>query len=181
MFELLVADNMQSWETSHSNQPRHLWILVSNTYSVQKTNLKSILVQIVLIIFIWFFTGFCSFGFCQYHFDRNMYLECTTWSILWARVILCRQRFTIYIFSPEIRWVRLIINYYRLVVIRSFTSNFNIIHFLKQFDPLAMGDYLCSFVDCTLHITRRSVIYNYICGYTSSNARSQCGTKENVN
>lgn len=28
MFELLVADNMQSWETSHSNQPRHLWILV---------------------------------------------------------------------------------------------------------------------------------------------------------
>jgi len=28
MFELLVADNMQSWETSHSNTPRHLWILV---------------------------------------------------------------------------------------------------------------------------------------------------------
>ena len=129
MFELLVADNMQSWETSHSNQPRHLWILVSNTYSVQN---KSILVQIVLIIFIWFFTGFCSFGFCQYHFDRNMYLECTTWSILWARVILCRQRFTIYIFSPEIRWVRLIINYYRLVVtLCSVTANLNINSFLK--------------------------------------------------
>ena len=29
MFELLVADNMQSWETSHVGEPRHLWILVS--------------------------------------------------------------------------------------------------------------------------------------------------------
>ena len=119
MFELLVADNMQSWETSHSNQPRHLWILVSNTYSVQKANshlqkyIRTNCIDYIHLIF----TGVCSFGFCQYHFDRNMYLECTTWSILWARVILCRQRFTIYIFSPEIRWVRLIINYHRLVVI----------------------------------------------------------------